>query len=47
MAARKLATRRADAAHVVGAGAAGGGVGTVIAALANGLPDTSRDGNPL
>jgi hypothetical protein len=42
MAARKPTIQRSDATNVVGAGAAGGGIGTVIAAVANGLPDTSE-----
>jgi hypothetical protein len=32
------ASRRTDATNVVGAGAAGGGIGTVLAAIANNLP---------
>lgn len=31
--------QKSDAANVVGAGAAGGGIGTVIAAVANGMVD--------
>lgn len=33
--------RKSDASNVLGAEAAGGGIGTVIAAIANGLPDGS------
>lgn len=33
--------QRSSAANVVGAGAAGGGIGTVLAAIANGMPQAS------
>ena len=36
------APRRSNATNVVGAGAAGGGIGTVIAALADGMDETSQ-----
>lgn len=39
---RRKPVKKRGAANVVGAGAAGGGAGTVIAALANNLPDGSR-----
>lgn len=39
--ARNTASRKSNATNVVGAGAAGGGIGTVIAALADGMPETS------
>jgi len=31
--------KKSDTANVVGAGAAGGGIGTIIAAIANSMPD--------
>jgi hypothetical protein len=37
----KKTPRKTNATNVIGAGAAGGGIGTVIAAVANGLPDNS------
>ncbi len=35
---KQRANRQNSAVNVVGAGAAGGGIGTIIAALANGMP---------
>ena len=39
---QKSKLQKSDRADVVGAGAAGGGLGTIIAAIANGLPEQSR-----
>lgn len=41
MATTRQAPRKSNATNVVGAGAAGGGIGTVIAAIADGLPEAS------
>jgi hypothetical protein len=38
---KSATTRRAAATDAIGAGAAGSGIGTTIAAIANGLPSTS------
>src|SRR5215813_2202975 len=44
---KRLPPKKNDAIKVAGAGAAGGGLGTMIAAFANSLPDTSHYKTPL